>query len=98
MCEALGDESLMPPPAYLFTGREARGKMTTARGAIAPDGVPACDERRRGVGDERRSFMPRWARRRLVRRYGVIEARSACVLPLLRTLGGRLAYQLSVAR
>ena len=36
---ALGEHSLVPPPAELFTGREQRGKMTTIRGMVATMGA-----------------------------------------------------------
>ena len=36
---ALGESSLVPPPKYLFTGQEQRGRMTTIRGAVSTAGA-----------------------------------------------------------
>jgi hypothetical protein len=36
---AFGEHDLVPTPSYLFTGHEARGKMTTMRGAVSTSGA-----------------------------------------------------------
>jgi hypothetical protein len=36
---ALGERDVIPPPAFLYTGQERRGKMTTVRGAVATGGA-----------------------------------------------------------
>ena len=35
----LGAANIVPPPGYLYTGREARGRMTTIRGAVSTAGA-----------------------------------------------------------
>ena len=38
--DALGGSwNILPPPTYLFTGREARGRMTTVRGSVSTAGA-----------------------------------------------------------